>query len=291
MGKNLNNAHAYGDINNAVYTSKLGVTLPVDPTSAYPAGWYEVGWLDDTGLIEAQTQKETKKYGWQGGALVRVLRNQSEHTFAFNCLEENAVVMGLLRPNSTISSTGSSSEVQKIVFTGTATAGTFTLSVPGYGTTTAIQYNATVASIGTALSTVVGGTVTATGTLDTTGVVVTFPASLGLVSLMTVANSVTGWTAITVTETTPGVAGINTSGVKPYTGRNLRQFGIDVIDDPITHRYLSLNGEVTSTGGKITYKSDDLTIWQFTLNCYLDEDGDFFKDINNNPALASGLFE
>lgn len=288
MTKNSNNGHAYGGIADGVWTAALNIIAPSDNTTAYPAGWYETGWISDTGITEAASQQQTKKYGWQGGALFRILRSQSEHKFSFQALEENAVTMGLLRPNSVNTATAGAAEVQTITMTGTGTAGTFTITVPGYASTTPLAYNAATTAVASALSTAVGGTVTVTGTPGSS-YVVTFPVALGNVGLMTVLNSITGVTAINVAETTPGVSGLNKISVAPFTGRNLRQFGIDMSDGVSRKRLYIPNGEATATGN-VAYKSNDLTVWNFDVECYPDTSGNFFYDFNTNAALAPGQF-
>jgi hypothetical protein len=290
VAKNTANAHAWGDITQAVWTAALGVAAPIAPLPAAPgSSWYELGWIDDNGLTESQAQQETKHYGWQGGALVRIIRSQSERSFKFQCLEENAVTAGLLRPTATTVTTGATAEVQTITITGTPTGGTFTLTLTGYGTTAALAYNISTAALATALTTLVGATVTVSGTAGTS-YVVTFPANLGNVSTMTIVTAFTGGTApaATIATTTPGVNGVNTISVKPTTSQNLRQFVIDLVDGAVHRRYLIPNGEMIPSAD-IVYQAKDLTVYEATINCYVDGSGNFLYDINDNPLLATGL--
>lgn len=294
MSKNTANVHSYGDLLQSVATAPIGSTLP--PSSAiwtpgvWPAGWYDLGWLSDTGLTDTEAYNETKKYGWQGGTLVRVLRNQAEKTLQFEALEENAATVGLLRPNVTTTTTGAVAEVQTIAFTGTGTAGTWTDYLPGYGTATGLAYNIATAALATALNTAFGMTgITVTGTAGTT-YTVTFPAAAGNVPTQVVnTTGITGVTANNVTVGTPGVNGVNSRPLQPYTGRNLRYFGVDLVDGGVWKREIYTNAEAVRNGGQ-TYKADDDTIYPFTLNCYLDSTGAWGYEMDNNPALASGLF-
>src|SRR6187431_1788187 len=99
MALNTANNHAYGDVTQAISTAAIGVTAPTAPLPvALAAGWYDLGWIDDGGVTESRSVNETKKYGWQGGGLIRNLRSQFENPFKFNAIEENAVTFGLLRP-------------------------------------------------------------------------------------------------------------------------------------------------------------------------------------------------
>jgi hypothetical protein len=54
-------------------------------------------------------------------------------------------------------------------------------------------------------------------------------------------------------------------------------------------RFIAQNGEVTGNGD-VVYNADNLTVLQYTLECYIDTNGAFFREINDNPALASGLY-
>jgi hypothetical protein len=289
---NTNNAHAYGDLTQRIMTAAVGSAAPATPLpTAWSAAWKDLGWMDDGGVTENQTYQETKKYGWQGGSVIRVLRSQAEHTFQFNCLEENAITLGLLRPGSPTVTTGSAAEVQTITITGIPTGGTFLPSIPGFLAIAAQPYNVSTAALATALSTAVGGTVTVTGTAGAT-YICTFPAVMGNMPDMAVDGSaLTGGTspAASSVVTTPGVNGTNTTSVKPFTGRAMRSFGLDLVDGDVHKRYVCHTGEVMGSGD-VVYKADDLTVYQFTLNCFPDTNGNFFVDINDNPALANGLF-
>jgi hypothetical protein len=291
MTKNVNNVHAYGDITQAIWTSPLGTASPATPTAVYPAGWSELGWVDDGGVTESQTYQETKVYGWQGASLLRVLRSQAEHSFKFNCLEETAAVLGLFRPGTTQTTTGATADVQTITITGSPTGGTFTLNNIGYGAASyTATYNVPTATLAAALSAIVGGTVTVTGTAGTS-YVVTFPSTLGNVPAMSAASGLTGGTTptVAVVNTTPGVNGTTSWPVKPFVSRNLRQFGIDLVDGSVSRRFLAQSAEVTSAGD-IVYKADALTVYQFNLNVFVDSSGNFFTELTNNPVVGSGLF-
>ncbi len=117
-----------------------------------------------------------------------------------------------------------------------ATSGTFTITYKSQ-TTTAIAYNASTATIKTALevlSTVdtddiaVGGTIFSDGT---GGLTLTFAATLGEVPMVSIAESMGGTTAITITETTKGVIAVTApphwlpwipvAGIMPDGGSNI----------------------------------------------------------------------
>lgn len=298
MARTTTNTHVYGDTTQVIATAPLGTTAPTLPLpTALPAGWYDLGWIDDGGVTETQANQETKHYGWQGGAIVRTLRFQSEHNFEFQALEENAVTLGLLRRGSTAVTTPGTNEAQTVTITGVPTGGTFTLTYKG-ATTTNIAYNATNTAVQTALaslSTIGSGNVTVTGGPGPgTPYVATFVGTLAAqdVPVMTAsAAGLTGGTtpAVAVTTTTPGVAVANSWGVGGVISMNLRQFSIDLVDGAIHKRYYIPNGEVSPTGS-IVYQAKDLTVYSFHLECFPDASGNFFYDLNDNPALNSGLY-
>lgn len=100
--KNSDNAHAYGDT--SLWVAARGTTAPTDPTSAWGLGWSEAGWLSDDGFKESRDMKAEEKRA-NGGHLVRVLKTQDSRKFSVQCLEENAVTLGLERPGSTVTTT------------------------------------------------------------------------------------------------------------------------------------------------------------------------------------------
>jgi hypothetical protein len=288
------NAHAYGDVSQRIFTAPLGVAAPTSPLPAnLPAGWYDLGWLDDaTGLTEQSGLTTTKKFGWQGSGVVRTVKSQASKEFVFQCLEENAVTLGLLRPASTPSTTGATAEVQAATITGAPTGGTFTLIHPTFGAIT-FAYNVPTATMATTLTAAVGGTVAVAGTAGTV-YNVTFPISLGNTATMQATSLFTGGAspAIAVTTTTPGVNGITTWDVKPYVGVNSRQYAVFLADlgaNPVhTCKYVPL-GDATGTGSPV-YKGSDLTVYDFTVEHYVDSVGRFYQEITDNPAVGSGLF-
>lgn len=292
MPLNVANVHAYGDITNTIRTSVIGTAFPATPTAAYTTGWYDLGWIDDGGVTETIAYQETKKFGWQGASLLRVLRSQAEHNFKFNCLEESAVTLGLIRPNTTQVTAGATAEVQTITITGTPAGGTFGLTNIGYGAAALpLQaFNIPTATLKANLDALGLGTFTVTGTAGTS-YVVTFPQSLGNVPTMGTTNQFTGGSspALSVAVTTPGVSGTTSWAVAPFVGRNLRQFCIDLIDTPVHRRFQVASGEITSQGD-IVFKADDLTVYQFQLACYPDGAGNFFTELSDNPSVGSGLY-
>lgn len=287
MAHNSNNIFAATDPGYNVSTAVYGTPGPTTPTGALNAAFYGLGLLTDNGLSEGHTTNDNSIFD-MAGQLQRIIRNQETREFTFEALEENAVVLGLRYPGSSVTSSGGTAEVQTITISGVPTGGTFTVSLPGYGSYTA-AYNVTTAALATALSSAFGITVTVTGTAGTS-YVVTFPIASGNVPQMLVDGSgLTGGTTpgASVATTTPGVNGTNTRDVGAGTLRNLRAWVLDVIDGAVNKRVWVPNGEAVMTG-TVAYTSSGAAISQFTLTAYPDSiiGGKFFRIIDNNPASA-----
>ena len=210
----------------AIYTSVLGTAMPTSVPASGTAnpgtGWYDCGLLSDAGVSEAHNYNENKIYDL-AGSLVRIVRNQEERPWTFECLQYDAIVAGLKYPGTTVATTGATAEVQTVTISGTPTGGTFTLSMAGFPNPAAFAYNVPTATMQTALQNTWDLNVTVTGTAGTS-YVVTFPASEGNVTQMTTTSALTGGSSPTssVATTTPGVTGVNTRQVGPGLARNLR---------------------------------------------------------------------
>jgi hypothetical protein len=290
MPKSVQNAFAPSDY--AVSTAAQTATLPTGLATSssalnLPVGWFDIGYLSDAGISEAHAYNETKVFD-MAGALLRILRNQEERTWTFECVENDAVVAGLMYPGSTVTTTGGTSEVQTVTITGAPAGGTFTLTLPGYGTLPPQVFNVTTAALTAAILAAWDITVTVTGTAGTS-YVVTFPAAEGNVAQMTATGNFTGGTTptISVATTTPGVTGVNSRVVGRGIARNLRYFCVDLFDGAVSERYLVTQGEAVWTGS-VTYSGSALKIAQFTLNTYFDSSvNGFYTKLDNNGA--SGL--
>lgn len=290
MPKNSSNVHVWGDTNQAIYTAPLGATAPTaPPPTAMPANWLDIGWVTDTGLTESRANQETKVYGWQGNAQIRVIRSQFELSFKFQAAETSLVTYGLMRPGKSVTTVAGTAEVQTITLTGTGTAGTWSLTMPYNGiiggTASALAYNIATAALATALNTAFGATgITVTGTPGSS-YVVTIPALYGDAGLMTAVNAITGVSAIGIVTTTPGVATTYSQGQGSITS-NRRQFAFDIIDGAVAHRYYVPNGEA-SVSGDIALSGTAVTAYEFTVAAYADASGNFYYDLTNDPSLGS----
>ena len=280
MAKNAAQVRAYGDT--SAYVGPQYTPLPTD-FSAPAAAFGDVGWLSEDGITMGITRDSTDVKA-NGGKTVRVIRTSDGRTFKIQCLQTNKYTAGLIKPGSTPVTIGGTSEVQTIAYTGTATAGTLPMTVPGYGTITPV-YNAATTAVATQLSALVGATVTVTGTPGTS-YVITFPVSMGNVpSMVAPYTAATGLTASSVTTTTPGVNGITTTPVVSTGAQDIRAWVLDANDGSIHNRFTIGSGEVTAVAD-ISYKGSGETLYELTITPYPDANGVMYTEITDDPALA-----
>lgn len=286
MSKNSNNVNVFNDGNYAVWTAQQGTTPPTTLPPANPgANYYECGLLSANGLTEAHNMNETSIYDL-AGSLVRIARSQESRPWTFEALEGSNIVDSLRYPGSTVTTSGGTAEVQSLAVT--ATGGTFTLSggSGGTGVTSAITAPATSSALQTAIRTLPGfSAVTVSGSGPFT---ITFPIGLGNVGQLTAdATNATGGT-VTPSTTTPGVASVNSRGVGSGTGRNLRQWAIDLVDGSVHKRVLINNGEAVWTG-TTTYSGSAAATYQFTLQPYKDSNGLYYVVLDDDPATSAAF--
>lgn len=94
MAKVYDNIRIYGDLDTAVYVGPKGSTLPTGLDTP-DAALVEVGWLAEDGIGVDRNEEAQTHRALQGGTIVRRKKTSVEDTITFQCLEENAVVVGL----------------------------------------------------------------------------------------------------------------------------------------------------------------------------------------------------
>lgn len=282
MSKNSVNVNVFADSGYAVWTAPLGTPAPTTLPPTNPGSAYdEVGLLSDAGLTEGHNVNEQKIYD-MAGSLVRIARNQEERPWTFTALEGNNIVDSLRFPNSSVTNTGGTAEVQTVAITGTPTAGTFSLVSPNFGTASGLAYNITNTALQTALQAAWGVAVVVSGTAPS--YTLTFPAAAGNVGQVTSsANFTPAGAGVTVSTTTPGVTGVNSRGVGSGTGRNLRSFVIDLVDGSMHKRVVMNNAEAVWTG-TTTYSGSAAAEYQFTIQPYKDSSGLFYVILDDSVA-------
>lgn len=114
MATNLAANRIYGDAGSAVSVAPKGTTGPV-AMAALATPFKDLGWLGEDGVAVARKVDVKKFKAHQGGATVRTKITGTENSFKFQCLEETAIVLGLMHAGST----------------GVTTTGVTTVTIPG----------------------------------------------------------------------------------------------------------------------------------------------------------------
>ena len=96
MAKVYENIHNYNDADNEgeVAVAPKGSTFPGDLSVAADP-FEEVGWISEDGVGEEVSGDDEPTRAFQGNTVVKRTIPESETSFTFSCLEENAVVHGL----------------------------------------------------------------------------------------------------------------------------------------------------------------------------------------------------
>jgi hypothetical protein len=98
MSGNPDNASIWGDAD--VYVGLPDAVTPANIDTPFGLDWDLAGLLDgDAGFEESRSQDSSDFFAW-GGLLVRTSRRNFKLTRKFVCLEENAVTLGLVWPDS-----------------------------------------------------------------------------------------------------------------------------------------------------------------------------------------------
>jgi len=95
MAKVLSNIIGYGGDASGVWTAPKGTTGPTGltaPTTPYK----EVGWLSEDGVSVSRDEDRQTFRAHQGGKVVKRKTASVDDSIKFQCLETNAVVLGLL---------------------------------------------------------------------------------------------------------------------------------------------------------------------------------------------------
>lgn len=89
-------ARVYGDLGTGVWVAAKGSTLPTTLTTDPVAPFKPVGWLHDDGISFSTEKDITDFNALQGGSLIRRKVGKVTQSFKFICLEETALVLGLV---------------------------------------------------------------------------------------------------------------------------------------------------------------------------------------------------
>ena len=101
MSKVLANIVGYGGDASGVWVAPKGTTGPTD-LAAPGATFKEAGWLSEDGISVSRDEARETFRAHQGGKIVKRKTSSVDDTIKFQCLETNAVVLGLLYKTATL---------------------------------------------------------------------------------------------------------------------------------------------------------------------------------------------
>jgi hypothetical protein len=87
------------------YVGALGSTVPTNVTDPWEAGWEALGLLSEDGAKLGREQSVKEHYAW-GSILARTSKTKHKRSIKVTCLEDSAVVFGLVNPGSTAETAG-----------------------------------------------------------------------------------------------------------------------------------------------------------------------------------------
>lgn len=114
MATNLAANRIYGDVPSAVFVAAKGSTGPI-ALAAPAVAFKDCGWLGEDGINVSRSPDVKKFRAHQGGTLIRTKVTGTDNSFKFVCLEETAIVLGLMHAGAT----------------GVTATGVSTITVPG----------------------------------------------------------------------------------------------------------------------------------------------------------------
>ncbi len=114
MGVNSALARVYGSELDAIFVAPLGTALPDDINDPLAPAFDEVGWFDDSGIVEANTGSKTELRGHQGAGVVRTRMTEGGKTFAFSALEDKPLTRELWDNVRSVESTASGARKETV---------------------------------------------------------------------------------------------------------------------------------------------------------------------------------
>lgn len=80
-------------VTGAIYIAPAGTTLPTSAEGSLNAAFEELGYIDESGVVETQGEQNTNIKAWQNSAVVRKILTEHDLTYAFTALETNPTVL------------------------------------------------------------------------------------------------------------------------------------------------------------------------------------------------------
>ncbi|MFJ7176403.1 phage tail protein [Streptomyces massasporeus] len=89
-------------LNGSVYIAPKGTTAPADLTTAWPAGWVDLGYLSDDGVEMSYSTESEDINAWQSLSPVRKVLTGVDMTLGFTAIELKTQTMTLYFPSATM---------------------------------------------------------------------------------------------------------------------------------------------------------------------------------------------
>jgi hypothetical protein len=102
----LNSENVLVALTGAVYVAPVGTAPPVDAEVAWAAAWVDLGYLDESGIVEAPNDERSEIKAWQNGDTVREMITGSKTVYSITLLETTVAGLGLYYPGSEVTGTG-----------------------------------------------------------------------------------------------------------------------------------------------------------------------------------------
>lgn len=91
----INFAQIRAALTGTVKYAPLGTALPTDVTTAWNAGWIDLGTIDDKGVTSSHKKSMTAVKAWQSSMPVRQLKSGDDWTYKLNAIQMNWAIKGL----------------------------------------------------------------------------------------------------------------------------------------------------------------------------------------------------
>lgn len=91
----LNSENVLVALTGAVYVAPTGTALPTTTGAAWNAAFVDVGYLDESGIVEAPNDERAEIKAWQNGDTVREMITGSKTVYSITLLETTAAGLGL----------------------------------------------------------------------------------------------------------------------------------------------------------------------------------------------------
>jgi hypothetical protein len=109
-------ANVRAGVSGKAYYSAVGTTAPTDATTAWGSGWIDLGWvMADKGISESYNDSTKQVRGFQSGATVRTIIQNSDAEFGFTLLESKGSTLTLFHKGSTITTSGGNSTLPVVL--------------------------------------------------------------------------------------------------------------------------------------------------------------------------------